>query len=502
MAHIRQVQVGLLLLCTWGLALAAGQSAPGSSTDCDVAVSGGGCAYFVGQCQTDSDCPAVLESAAYGLTASTVSQLQYQCVDTKCGFETSAACDASIDLPTCSGSSPGSAPSSGGPVPSSQTGSATDCDAGTSGGGCIYYLGQCQSDNDCTDVLEGYGFTASELSGATFSCVGNKCGLQTPSDACDAKTGLSTCSNPPTSSPTPGGGSDPSSAPVPSAPAGSATDCDAGTSGGGCIYYLGQCQADSDCTNVLEGYGFTANELSGATFNCVGDKCGLETPSDACDAKTGLPTCSNPPTSPPTSGAGVAPAPAPKATILPSDCMEENTDDTECLYQWGTCSANSDCPDVIDSYLSTFNIAGDQVPTGAEFNCQDGKCALLFPNAGCLAAISLPTCPPSPPAPAPVSTSTPTAVTKPTPAVRASTPPPTASSSGGTISSTPSPVAAASPPSSGTPPVVSAPTPTTVVAPSSPTTPSSAAGESVAPLHGLCLFTVLALAAFYLMIGC
>ena len=451
----RQLQVGLLLLvvgCTPAAAVQPTTSTvpSGAATDCDVGITGGtACIYLLGQCQTDSDCTAVL--ASYGLNASTVpSDSKYACVDSKCGLETpTTVCDASSGLPTCD-IAPTPAPM---PGPSSNTSASppvsilpSDCyltnEAGTE---CAYELGTCQANSDCTSVLASYlstfGVTSSQIpANATYGCLeGDKCELFFPSDGCLKGISLPMC---PVAS-APGPGIAPVTAPdLAPAAAGAPvsilpSDCYLeNTADTECEYVLGMCRNDTDCPSVLSSYlstfGVSNSQIpSNATYGCLSDqKCALLFPTDGCLADISLPTCTVAPGPAPVSTPAVAPAPAPAAplppvSILSTDCYFENQNDTFCFYKLGECDASTNCEPVVSSYLVKFGIK-EVSPKNAVF-CYEDKCILDFNSSGCYAAIDLPFCssapgpsvvmPPSTPAPAP-------AATAPAPSVSVLPPPP------------------------------------------------------------------------------
>ena len=205
-----------------------------------------------------------------------------------------------------------------------------------------------------------------------------------------------------------------------------------------CIYELGTCMTDDDCSSVLSDYlssfKVTNSQIpSNATYGCLkSDKCALFFPSTGCLTEINLPTCAVAPASAPASAPVMAPVSAP-VSILPSDCYVTNAASTQCEYQVGTCQADTDCSPIISSYLSSFGVTARvsalELPTNATFGCLDnGKCDLFLPSNGCLAGVNLPPCSIAPgpslvsapfaSAPGPEGSSTPTIkVTAPPPSV-------------------------------------------------------------------------------------
>ncbi len=206
-----------------------------------------------------------------------------------------------------------------------------------------------------------------------------------------------------------------------------------------CVYELGTCMTDDDCTNVLSSYLSSFNVTNSqipanSTYGCLkSDKCALFFPSAGCLTDISLPTCAVAPSSAPVSAPQEAPPSGP-VSILPSDCYITNAAGTQCEYEVGACQADTDCSPIISSYLSSFGVTARvealQLPENATFGCLvNGKCDLFLPSNGCLAGVDLPPCNasvasgPSSLVTSPVATA-PAAKGSVTPTIRLASPPP------------------------------------------------------------------------------
>jgi hypothetical protein len=256
-----------------------------------------------------SDCGTVL--ATYGLTPTGLSSdAQVKCVDSKCNVETpSKACVLITDhgLPTC-GISPGVVPGPvSGPAPAFALVSVTilpsDCYLQNEGDTmCTYRLGACQADSDCTSVITSYlaAFDATQdiPRNNTYGCVHNKCDLNFPSNSCWSSTSfLPFCSDVPDLAPVSAPRVSPALAPVSILPSDCYEDHAENVNGQACVYVLGMCQIDTDCTSVLTSYlslfGFAISEIPhNATDGCVKNKCKLAIPTNSCLPGVQLPLCS------------------------------------------------------------------------------------------------------------------------------------------------------------------------------------------------------------------
>ena len=343
------LQLGLLLLCCWGISQTSAQSTSSNAPDCEL-TNGTACIYSLGQCQADTDCPSVLGPylPSLGFTSTAIpSDSIYACVGDKCDFATpSTVCASGSGLPTCNslpGFAPVPAPADGNQTGTGSAPSATvtssDCyltnQAGTE---CAYEFGACQTQDDCQSVIASYlstfGVANSQIpSNATFGCLSSgKCDIFFPTDGCLASITLPMCNS--GSAPGPGpegaaasagtGPAAPSPPPVVFSPICSTTILGSGR--GCCIEFGGSCRTFKDCSYSIVTYFQTATpplttDPSDSLPACYGGQCFYASDATACGMLgSALPTCTDGDTCVRSAAnlTSVSPPPAVNVHLLPS----------------------------------------------------------------------------------------------------------------------------------------------------------------------------------------
>ncbi len=162
------------------------------------------CAYSLGQCQADSDCPVVVSDffTSQGVD-SLPSDAEGGCDKGKCALVTpSTACFTSINLPECIDAfAPVPAPVGPVPAPPSTVVLPARCSTkylGSTFGCCIEFTGSCTINQDCESSISGFFATAPVNIPAdyVFDCYRGQCFYASETTAC-SKLGetLPTCTD-------------------------------------------------------------------------------------------------------------------------------------------------------------------------------------------------------------------------------------------------------------------------------------------------------------------